>query len=395
MGLGRRLLIISGTAIALSLASVPANSASLSGSKCASAGTTRIVKNVKYTCVKSGKWLVWNKGVAVKPANRPTPTPTPELGYAERWNRIDQSALSTFKAAQPASIPDAHGNTFIWQPSERAVPAAVEEIKKRYDFAARWFAPYGKSENPLKIVIGNLNESEWICSVKLAWLDNMIQPDCVAIQSNGRSGIPTAGQSQRGNKQIDMYQVESFESMLRDYFFYARIEHEFVHNVFYAQGRNYQRSVPCWLTEGGAEYVGMLIAFAKNPDLYIQVRNRNVITQRPSLQSITDWAGYLARTAVTDNSEMTGDHCLDVRPEIYHHAILANEYLVLKLGVQGYLGLIKDASSRSWAQAVQTAFGKTSTEFYADMGAYMKQQYDLIATNQWSIEAILRVPYGR
>ena len=49
------------------------------GAKCTKVKATSVVKGKKYTCIKSGKKLIWNKGVAVKPTSRPTskPTPTP------------------------------------------------------------------------------------------------------------------------------------------------------------------------------------------------------------------------------------------------------------------------------------------------------------------------------
>lgn len=52
------------------------------GAKCTKAGTTSVSGGKKFTCIKSGKNLVWNKGVAVKkpsPVAIPTPTPTPEV----------------------------------------------------------------------------------------------------------------------------------------------------------------------------------------------------------------------------------------------------------------------------------------------------------------------------
>lgn len=42
------------------------------GATCSKLNQTQVVKNLKFTCVKSGKKLVWNKGVRVV-----TPTPTP------------------------------------------------------------------------------------------------------------------------------------------------------------------------------------------------------------------------------------------------------------------------------------------------------------------------------
>jgi hypothetical protein len=50
------------------------------GATCKKLGNTTTVSGKKYMCVKSGKKLAWNKGVAVskpKPISTPTPTPTP------------------------------------------------------------------------------------------------------------------------------------------------------------------------------------------------------------------------------------------------------------------------------------------------------------------------------
>jgi len=50
------------------------NAAVTPGTKCSKAGATSTYNNKKYTCMKSGKKLVWNKGV---PVAKPVPVPTP------------------------------------------------------------------------------------------------------------------------------------------------------------------------------------------------------------------------------------------------------------------------------------------------------------------------------
>ncbi len=79
------------------------------GTKCSKLGATATTGGKKYTCVKSGKKLVWNKGVALaKPTPKvtptaigdpegaiggtPTPTPTPTIDFAQlklRWVNSD------------------------------------------------------------------------------------------------------------------------------------------------------------------------------------------------------------------------------------------------------------------------------------------------------------------
>ena len=44
----------------------PVNALTKPGAKCTKAGATSTVAGKKYTCIKSGKSLIWNKGVTVK-----------------------------------------------------------------------------------------------------------------------------------------------------------------------------------------------------------------------------------------------------------------------------------------------------------------------------------------
>ena len=74
---GRLLIAI---ALLLALAAPVQAAAPKAGAKCTKAGSTATAAGKKYTCVKTGTKLVWNKGVAIKkpvPVVTPTPTPTP------------------------------------------------------------------------------------------------------------------------------------------------------------------------------------------------------------------------------------------------------------------------------------------------------------------------------
>ena len=56
---------------------ITAEAAVKAGAACSKAGATSTVSNKKFTCVKSGKKLVWDKGVAVRVLKPSTPTFTP------------------------------------------------------------------------------------------------------------------------------------------------------------------------------------------------------------------------------------------------------------------------------------------------------------------------------
>lgn len=76
-------LLVLATALLVTSVFTSANAApqAKSGAKCTKAGLTQTVGGKKFTCIKSGSKLVWNKGVAIKPVATPEPTasvsPTP------------------------------------------------------------------------------------------------------------------------------------------------------------------------------------------------------------------------------------------------------------------------------------------------------------------------------
>jgi hypothetical protein len=63
--------------IAIFLTPLNAVAAVKAGDSCKKAGAIATANGKKFTCIKSGKKLVWNKGVKVIAVATPTPSPTP------------------------------------------------------------------------------------------------------------------------------------------------------------------------------------------------------------------------------------------------------------------------------------------------------------------------------
>lgn len=73
VGLSLAIFVTSQSALAAPISAKP-------GSSCSKLNQTQIINSIKYTCIKSGKKLLWNKGIKVttpKPSASPSPTPTP------------------------------------------------------------------------------------------------------------------------------------------------------------------------------------------------------------------------------------------------------------------------------------------------------------------------------
>ena len=96
--------IATGAAVALALVVAPSASAAVKeGAACKKAGQSSTVSGRKFTCVKKGSKLVWNKGVVVK--SPPTASATAAASAAPMASATPMATKSAepTKSAAPAS----------------------------------------------------------------------------------------------------------------------------------------------------------------------------------------------------------------------------------------------------------------------------------------------------
>jgi hypothetical protein len=89
----------------------PSFAAAKAGAKCKKAGATSTVAGKKFTCIKSGSKLVWNKGVVVKkPSPVATPTPTPSPSPTPESTPTPTPTPTPLIPAEPKSFADIESN---------------------------------------------------------------------------------------------------------------------------------------------------------------------------------------------------------------------------------------------------------------------------------------------
>jgi hypothetical protein len=110
--LKRQITFVTAFALLLAFPITPSQAAGKAGATCSKAGLKSVASGKTFTCVKSGKKFVWDKGVAVtKPTvvstpsatPTPTPTPTPEIVYATLWEKYKWSKPSSSASVATAA----------------------------------------------------------------------------------------------------------------------------------------------------------------------------------------------------------------------------------------------------------------------------------------------------
>jgi hypothetical protein len=121
------------TVLVLVSSPLQASAAVKAGATCTKAGTTSTVKGIKYTCVKSGKKLVWNKGVKVVVAATPTPTPTVTATPIPTPSPTPTVTPTATPTPSPTPTPTKTFNS-LWEKYDLTKPtSAAEVIKKATD----------------------------------------------------------------------------------------------------------------------------------------------------------------------------------------------------------------------------------------------------------------------
>lgn len=78
-----KILAIVISIFALTFGALPVQAASIAGTACTKLNSVKISQGTKFTCIKSGKKLLWNKGIPATSGVKPTPEATPVPSFKE------------------------------------------------------------------------------------------------------------------------------------------------------------------------------------------------------------------------------------------------------------------------------------------------------------------------
>jgi hypothetical protein len=387
------LVIISASIL---IAPINAMAAVKAGDACKKAGSTATVKGKKFTCIKSGKKLVWNKGVvvpgakptviptptptpipSVEPTVTPVPTPTPTIApfvppyiprtFKELENNLSGiiygawlDTVAQMKAGKPQL-----GNVQIFSApgTEAGHPSALIPL----GLTSQLFSKFPQPKNVYVIEMG-YGDDKWAQdifsryadvtygNVKTAMTEICPTPECgggQAHRTRNWDGIVTIGIAPK--KQSAEISTRIGTGMV-----YA---HEYLHTIQFVVAKERWWYPPNWIQEGSAEWASMVIAYKDDYQEYAKFREFALREQyRNSGTFDAAWIEKFLNpyTVISETQEAGAGYYNKIYPRWYPYAfgIMAYEMLTVIKGPDAMLNMYTNiGKGSSFPEAFKAEFG--------------------------------------
>ena len=346
----KRLLALLAVTLVLVSLETTATAAVKPGTTCKKVGQTSTTAGIKYTCVKSGKKLVWNKGVVAK---KPAPTPISSDQFAvygkdaERFRAVDEygAKLVASRKKDVASLV-----SILETPNDAAVIRMTQNAQFAYSvyeqfmplgFTPKWIV--GESENWLRSQLkdcpnmaANLrpNSGGATCRLTLVWRAINIRDDDIMRETMLVQG---------GHEIFHLYQQELWKDKFAKF--------------------------PDWLREGSASLgMGIVLTHFEDRKSFAnygaaQKVDRNPKDKTQCEAALNKWENSLDAEGFGYNNGCE-----------YGLGLLMNEYLIMKgHTLNDVLELTRVIGNGSeFPAAFQQVYKISTTDFFTQLRAYLK-----------------------
>jgi hypothetical protein len=360
-------------ALAISLIPVFASSATkvTPGSKCKVQKQKVDYQNKTYTCIKSGKKLVWNKGLVIvkkEPSPTPTPSPTPIPTQSKpviietNWQALYRKTLNSL---EPNSIESLQIEA-IYSPTVNVSKAnALLEIFK--DALALYVNRFGPNK---KVIFVFMSESD------KNWYDQKVifyeGADTGDDWWGTHCEFTARSQCGRGtNVALANLYYELVGSAWDAAWIYAKVSpnHEAVHAYQKSIiGDGMYRILPPWFGEGQANFLGFVTSYR-----FLDVSSlrsaaiKDLSRGFPNYLQMNSSEWLSAITRVDSDIDFTFRNGLG-----YSLGMLISEYLYLKYSPDQVDNLLIDVTSgMNWDLAIQSNFGLAKSQLYKAASDYV------------------------
>jgi hypothetical protein len=368
------------------------------GNKCSAQGLTKNWQGKKYTCIKSGKKLIWNLGVTIsKSASQPSPPPSQSVAPSSspapqeqpkespRVERVaavgidDLYAKSVYDRSRQ-EVNDAieksnYVNTFLnFNIGPNQNPAVVSAEKDSLNKAARLWSSVYQPKEQLEVLFYNFVDLGW-AKARYTQLTGAESFHSSASCSKNYCGNASAGKTGNGPW---IYEQGLGGSLWNK----STSAHEYTHLAQTSGNSNYWSIAPLWLVEGMAQFYGEAIGYApfdaklitrgemhrqycldfveaKQGDMKTLLEKNNVSTVKTLMASI-EFPNPRHQQGLTAAAYLLGSYASEVLVAVYGHSSV--EQFILSF-----------SNSMDWKSNFYKNFGITPDDFYAKLTPYLYQ----------------------
>jgi hypothetical protein len=379
----KKVVLLAVSALVLATITPFANAAVKPGTACSKQGQTSTTAGIKYTCVKSGKKLVWNKGVAVKkpgpaasttpsanpsPSVSPTPSASPKEESFTPWatsftqKQVSDEAQKKFREWALAQTDKSRLHKFISHPDTPWTRA--RNFKKVDELDVKLFGQFFDKQSTT--VLGT-NE-KWVVDQLNANGGKYKQCD----DNSGNQGLNYC-LDQGTSQGYVITSDQAFQATNPGGDGSALLSHEYFHIVQRAllgsnigiptrsDANGTEDSFPVWFLEGTANFVGFSVAALALDATYWE--------GRPAMFRYAPQNPDVNRNTLEDYEIRNGPG--NYSPTYpYIAGQLASEYLVASVGFQKMLDIWLDfKNTKSFEKSFQNATGISKDAFYSKFEA--------------------------
>jgi hypothetical protein len=386
------------TLIALAIFSLPlhAIAAVKSGASCTKLGATSTYAGKKYICIKSGKKLVWNKGIAIAtpkptpspsltpsleptpvPINTPSASPTPTASkfvppyipktFAELENNISGiiygAWINTLDQMRAGKSQLGNIEIFSAPGTEAGHPSALVPFGQ----VSQLFSKFPQPKNVYVIEMG-YGDEKWAQEIFNRYADivygnvkTAISEICPKVECGGGQahrtrnwdGIVTIGIAPKT-------QSAEITTRIGRGMIYS---HEYIHTIQFVVAKERWWFAPNWLQEGTAEWASMVLGFSDDYTEYTKFRK--YVLQEQHRNSATFDAAWIEKflnpyTAIPETEEAGAGYYNKIYPRWYPYAfgLMAYEMLTVIKGPDAMLNMYTDiGKGATFPQAFKSEFG--------------------------------------
>lgn len=375
-------------ALVVSLEAPVAHASTKAGTPCKMAGFNVIENGFRFTCTKTGKKLVWSKGVKVArnpvstptptptatptPAPTPTPTPTSYQGLVEDIPLNGFDSIFSYQQRQP----ELGSSSVIVDLSPHANPelasATLNDLKKGFRFWQAFTSPSTK----IHMVFADRSDMNWfqetMKTIQLGntpWLTRIYD---LSVSNPLNSYGGSNGSDPQGNALF--FFLPGTSTIATSPGWLGVGPHEWTHFAQQAMAGDINR-LPCWFKEGQATYFGNAISNNVR-DKWLSVWKQQIQTNKYDFQrfytfSKDDLVNWFDSHALNMPNGVCG-------PDgAYVIGGLAVEYLVGTIGVSGVYDFeARIKKGEVWTSALAHVSGKSYEKAMLDIAEFVLLQRD-------------------